>query len=260
MPFEDPDGLAPLTLHELTSSALEDLLNNMAIVDDAGTDAVSATFAFDTTLIPSNPGESDGAITYVDPDLSTDGDETLDLSGLGNLDDLRNFTAADALGALDRLVTWLNGLQSTGRLDVELPLLGGSFSDALIVAEKLGTATAALKTGEAQKPTFDDAIEMGEKLADALGLPAGVEIIPSYNFDVTPKTLTFQLAFGDSSGASVPLDFRGELDVLSDINISTGGTANLDAGNSTIQMFGGSTNGRDEYMTSSTTPTVKPVQ
>ncbi len=231
VPFDDPDDDGKITLVEITSSAWEDLVAATGFVDDPATDAVHASINLDTSLVPGSP---DGSITFVDPNISPAGgglNATPSFS-LGSMADLRNLSAVDALGALGRLVSWLNGLQSTGRLDVEIPFLGGTFSDALSISQALSDALEALRRvddpltplNEANDPTFDDAVEMGSQLATALGLPA---IVPS--FDVSGRALAYRLAYGDAHSAIVPLDFGGELDVLSDIGVTAGGSTSLAA-------------------------------
>jgi len=238
--FDDPDDLVDtegnlrITVDEFTSTSVEDLLD-VAFVD-ADTDAVDVAINLDTTLIsgplPTGCTAGDACIVLVDGDI-TDGLDAPTFH-LGELADFRNFTAADALLGLERLVIWLNSLQSTGRLDVELPLVGGTFSDigtgvivegaeeTLSIAKALADAAAALRYAE--DPTFDDALELGQDLADALGLSG--YIVPVYTAG-PPPTLTYQFVVEDSATSSVPLDFRGELDVLSGIEISWGGETDL---------------------------------
>lgn len=232
----DPDDDGLITDDEFTSTALVDLVD-VAFVDDGGTHAVDVELDFDTSLVsastPAECSSGDACLILLDPDI-TNGLNAPDFH-LGDLEDFRNFTAAEALLAVDRLVDWLTGLQATGQLDVSLPFVGGTFSDVLQVAEELQAAAASLRNNaEENIPTFDDAEELGEQLGAALGVGT---IVPTFS-TASPGVLKYDIDISDSASDSVPLNFGGSLDVLSRIEIDSGGTATLEGAYSLDLTFG----------------------
>ena len=254
---DDDDGAGPngdqkITADEWTVTDLDDL-TDFAVRDDATTDAIKATITLDTTLISAtNP---DATITITDASLAAPAPPasgfnpviTTAPDSLGSLGDFRNFTAADALAAVDRLVTFLEGLQAAGTLDPQLPFVDGapdplnplnesplgSFSDALKVAQKLKNAIVAPVSGlrkvvddpatsvnEIGNPTFTTLAQLGTKLGTALGIGA---LVPAY--DPTSRRLSFNLDFSDSRNAPINLDFSN-LDILSGY-VRTGGAGTI---------------------------------
>lgn len=249
-PFDGvPNGDQRISADEWTATALDDLVQ-VSVQDDPATDAVKAEITLDTDLTVADP---DVTITYLDASLldAVTPTPTLD-PATPSIADLRNFSAEEALAAVGRLVSWLRALQSSGRLDVDLPFISGipndvadptdvdahtgSFSDALSIADALqGTiddATSGIGAivddgappAETQPtPTFSNAQELAGKLGDLLG----ITIEPVW--DVANKRLEFELELGDSSSGATQLDF-GNLDVLSSIGLDAGDAiAQIDA-------------------------------
>ncbi|MDQ4082569.1 MAG: hypothetical protein M3123_06735, partial [Actinomycetota bacterium] len=214
---DDDDGPGPngderITSDEWATSAFSTLLD-AGFVDDPATNAVDAQIRLETTLL--EPDALDGP----DADTTNDHDARIQLTdasladgagaspafspaGLGDLADFRNFTAEDAVAAIERLIAFLEGVQATGNLDLDLPFVTGrpvppgadpatsprgTFSDALQVAARLrgivnNTADAAKSlreqvdnpaTGvdERGQPTFATATTFAQKLGSSLGLP-----------------------------------------------------------------------------------------
>ncbi len=265
----DPDasgggpGDGKISILELTSTALDDLVD-VSVNDDPATNAVEATIEIASDLLDSDdPGtdptdDVDVTISYVDASLidATDGATTLD-PATPSIGDFRNFTAADALGGIMRLISMLDSLQATGKLDVNLPFVSGgenvvdpsaaahgTFSDALRVADRLyravidppGDADATPEIAEPSSdpanpnaigaPTFSDAEDLAAKLAAALGLPADSIAVA---YDTVAKRLEYSLDLADDATATSTLNF-GDVDLLSAIRLDTDGSISLDAG------------------------------
>jgi Ca2+-binding RTX toxin-like protein len=245
----DPDasgghpGDGKVSASELVSTAPADLLSG-GMTDDPATDAIHAAIQIDSDLLPATP---DVTIEYTDASLidGTDGALTFD-PPVPQIADFKNFTAQDALGAVMRLITMLNGIQGTGRLDVALPFItgktnavdaaaaaNGTFSDVLRVSDQLTGAlgTLALPSPDPANPnaigapTFADAQSLATALETAFGLSAGT-IVPDYS--PLTKRLEFSLDLSDSHTTQANLNF-GDLDILSGIQMTTGGTVGLDA-------------------------------
>ena len=259
---DDSDGNGPImgdgliSADEWTTSGFATLLS-VGIDDDANTPAVDATIRMDSSLVPNqldgpdgdSDNDHDASIHYVEASLADGPNPTVDFlpdASFGQVGNFRNMTPSDAVASILRLVQFLDGLQATNNLDVNLPFVGGTapnpndpadspegtFSDALKIGEALKKAVlegASLLTTsdnpataekEESKPTFTNVQAMAEKLSTQLGVPGLV--VPTFvpAAPGVPARLDFTLGIKKSASKQVVPDFDN-LDILSGINITS---------------------------------------
>ena len=259
---DDSDGPGPImgdgliSADEWTTSGFATLLS-VGIDDDSNTQAVDATIRMDSSLVPNqldgpdgdSDNDHDASIHYVEASLADGVNPTVDFlpdASFGQVGNFRNMTPNDAVEAVLRLVQFLDGLQATNNLDVNLPFVGGNapnpnipedspegtFSDALKIGEDLKKAvlegTSKLATSddpataekEESKPTFTNVQAMAEKLSTQLGVPGLV--VPTFVPATAnvPARLDFTLGIKKSATKQVVPDFDN-LDILSGIKITS---------------------------------------
>lgn len=261
---DDSDGNGPImgdgliSADEWTTSGFATLLS-VGIDDDANTPAVDATIRMDSTLVPNqldgpdgdSDNDHDASIHYVEASLADGVNPTVDLlpdASFGQVGNFRNMTPSDAVAAILRLVQFLDGLQATNNLDVNLPYVGGAAPNPADPADSPeGTFTDALKIGAALKsavldgagklatsddpatavkeesvPTFTNVQAMAEKLSTQLGVPGLV--VPTFvpATPTVPARLDFTLGIKNSATKTVVGDFDN-LDILSGISVTSSG-------------------------------------
>ena len=256
----DPDTTPPsngkITFDEYDSTAILDLVS-FAVVH-TGDDVANVNLTIDSSLIGA-PGSDDGSFSYV---LANLGDTPNITSSLGDLADFENFTLAEAVAAFDRLAALLGGLQTTRRLDVELPLVGGGINDVINLEDRIRDALAAMVTekndGEDNDndgmtdeegedpivPNFASAQELEPLLESITGIG---DVTIAHSGDVL--TYTFEVTGSDSKTVYVgntpppseddPLRLRfPDLDILNNVEITTGANATLNADYKLDLIFG----------------------
>ena len=223
-PDQPTDG--KITVDEILNTAVDELAT-VAFAPSAGSPDLDATLTATATGVTGDVPLA--TITASDTDLTTAPGPSV-TPNLGDLSSFLNMTPSDLIGALDRLATWLGTVASAGQVDPEIPFLGGTFSDALDVKEKLLDLTKSLRWDANQPgtqlddtglPKFDT-IEGFEDILEDEGFPIDLD------FDNVSKQLAFDLAVDDDFTMGLPLGF-GNLDVVQGISVTSNGTANLEA-------------------------------
>ena len=229
----DPDDTPPsngkITYDEFDATALVDLVN-FQIVDETNP-VLDIDLTIDSDLLP---GTEDGTLTVEIPDF---GDSPTVGGNLGDLSDFQNMSPAEVVGSFERLATFLGGLQTTRRLDIELPLVGGSLNDVIELDEKVIDVLMTLVEEDNDGVDNDDDGQTDEAGEDPL-VPTFAtlqELEPLLEAQFGPVDLvhtgdsvSFALDFGDTTSDNLSLRFP-DLDILTDLSITSGGTANLDA-------------------------------
>jgi len=196
----DPDTTPPsdgkITFDEFDATTLLDLVS-FDIVDEAAKVA-DVSLSIDSSLI--NDAGEDGTFTF---QIENVGDSPTIGGDLGvDLPDFQNFSAAEALGALERLATLLSGLQTTGNLDVELPLVGGSLKDVFKLDGKLLDALDALivelPSTDPGPPPIGPAFDSAQQLVASLAANLDGATVTHAN-----NALLFTLAVTDSATENV---------------------------------------------------------
>jgi len=263
---DDSDGTGPLmgdgfiSADEWGTSGFATLLN-ARLIDDANTDAVDATLRMNTSLVPDSldgpDGDSDfdhdASLRYKDANLLDNGPPTnagpqitlLPDASFGQVGNFRNMTPGEAVASLLRLLQFLDGLQATDTLDLDLPFIGGgapnpadpasspsgTFSDALrlsaelkkLITEgpnKLMTAdNPATVEVEESAPTFTNIQGLVTKLNAAIGSNVVVPTFVPANGNI-PARIDFTLSLGKSATTQIKPIFDN-LDILSAIKVTS---------------------------------------
>jgi Ca2+-binding RTX toxin-like protein len=248
------DGL--ISADEWTTTGFATLLS-AGLDDNANTSAVDATMRLDSSLVPStidgpdadNTPDHDGSIHYVDASLTDNTAPVITIApdpAFGALGDFRNMTPGEAVASLMRLLQFLDGLQASNKLDLNLPFVGGTtpnpadpasspkgtFSDALRLSQELKKAITeganklttlddpATAAKEESVPTFTNVQDMATKFSAALGAPNSV--VPTFvpAAGDAPARVDFTLGVKKSLTTQVVPDFDN-LDILSAIGITS---------------------------------------
>ncbi|HVM52706.1 MAG TPA: calcium-binding protein [Acidimicrobiales bacterium] len=282
----DPDSLNggssdfKIAVDEVVHTDLSELVSVATLAPPSG-NAVDAHFEIGTDLIGTDT-DVDLVIDYEAAtlaDLATATPTFTPGAGvdLELLENLRSFTPTDALGAVDRLVGMLGGIQSTGFFDLDLPYIDGGtcnngqdddgdgiaddgclgsgvpasgapetgatggFSDVLALGAALGSAVTNTTNGlilppdpatlASGQPSFANAQQLRDKLESGLGTAlksvTGDDITLSLDAtDPAAPQLVYELTIQDEATTSVALRF-GNLDILSGVVLTAGGTATL---------------------------------
>ena len=231
--FTDPDDTPPsngkITYDEFDATALVDLVD-FQIVDETNP-VLDIDLTIDSDLLP---GTDDGTLTV---DIADFGDSPTVGGALGDLSDFQNMSPAEVVGSFERLATFLGGLQTTRRLDIELPMVGGSLNDVIQLDQEVIDVLTTLIEEDHDGVDNDDDGQTDEEGEDPL-VPTFAtlqELEPLLEAQLGPVDLvhsgdivSFALDFGDTASEDVTLRFP-DLDILTDLSITGGGTANLDA-------------------------------
>jgi len=198
--INDPDTTPPsdgkITLDEFDSTAVVDLIS-FAVVDEAAKVA-DVSLSIDSDLV--GGAGVDGTFTY---QLENVGDTPTIGGDLGaDLPDFQNFSAAEALGAFERLATLLGGLQTSGSLDIELPLVGGSLAEVFELDGKLLDALdnliVELPSTDPGPPPLGPSFDSAQELLTSLAADLDGATVSHAN-----NALLFTLTITDSGTESV---------------------------------------------------------
>ncbi|HUP84685.1 MAG TPA: calcium-binding protein [Acidimicrobiales bacterium] len=254
--IDDPDGAATdgkITADELTSTSAADLLHG-GFAPDGTPPVFNGTVNVNSSLInTASPTTPDLVMTLSAATLTSGVTTSFDTNA--PVLDFRNFSAEEALAALGRLLSVLDGLQATGGIDIDLPFItgkddptdpndspSGTFVDALPLGQEIKEAIddplhplddltqedlATTDIDEDGKPDFANAQTLLTKVNAALDDVIDGNATLAYN--ATSKRLEFAMKINDSGTGDVSLNL-GDLDILSSIDLTTDGTVSLKAG------------------------------
>ncbi len=224
----DPDSPSDgkITVDELLNSAIDEMAT-VAFAPSSGSPDLNLSLSATVTGLTGGTPPA-ATITATDTDLTT-APGVVVTPTLGDVSDFLNMSPSDLIGSVDRLATWLGNVAAAGNLDPEIPFLGGTFSDVLDVKDKLADLSASLRWASDQPGTqLDDT-----GLPKFTTLDGFVDLLGTAGFTITPTLgtghrLSFDLSVADSFTKGIPLGF-GNLDVLQGIQVTSNGSANVDA-------------------------------